>query len=188
MHDPYFPVPFSPGMLSGSADASYPHLVPRITLADGSVLMPLAFFKDVRVTRRGAVTQVSWRQDALDLMGQNDARPDRRASIETRYTFAPGRITRSDQLRLAPGVRAAKLDIEFSSFSSGARQQAGATRFADGEVRSFAAQGYGGCSAGKPDSPVYRAPTGPLATVVRCERSLEAPEQVVRLSWSIRYD
>jgi hypothetical protein len=44
MHNPYFPVPYSAGMLSGSADATYPHLVPRFTLADGSVLMPLAWF------------------------------------------------------------------------------------------------------------------------------------------------
>ncbi len=189
LHNPYFPVPFSPGMLAGSADATYPHLIPRITLTDGSVLMPLAFFKDVRVTRRGAVTEVSWRQDALDRMGKDDARSDRRASIETRYTLAPGRITRSDRLRLAPGARVAKVELEFASFSGTPSVQAGRVRFASGEVRGFAANGYGSCSAGTPQSPEYRAPTGAFATVVRCARTVvPAPRGVIALGWQLSYN
>ncbi|MCW4463404.1 hypothetical protein OK349_16980 [Sphingomonas sp. BT-65] len=189
MHNPYFPVPFSPGMLSGSADATYSHLIPRITLADGAVLMPLAFFKDVRVTRRGATTQVSWRQDALDLMGENDARPDRRASIETSYTLAAGRITRSDRLRLAPGVRAAKIDLEYASFSTAPSVRGGEVRFATGDVRGFAATGYDGCAAGKPEKPEYRAPTGAFATIVHCTQSAPtARDGVIALTWNLSYN
>ncbi|MEG3181368.1 hypothetical protein [Sphingomonas sp. LT1P40] len=189
MHNPYFPVPFAPGMLQGSADAPYPHLVPKITLADGGVLMPLAFFKDVRIVRRGATTTVSWRQDALDLMGKNDARPDRRASIETRYTFTPGRIVRSDRLRPAPGVRIARIDMEFASFSGAAKLQAGEVRFGRGEVRRFAAQGYGPCRTQKPDNAVYRAPTGAFATLVRCGRTLPAATgSIIALTWDLSYN
>lgn len=189
MHNPYFPVPFSPGMLSGSADAAYPHLLPRITLADGAVLMPLAFFKDVKVTRSGAVTEVSWRQEALDLMGDNDARVDRRASIETRYTFAPGSITRLDRLRLAPGERAAKIDLEFASFSGAPTVRAGKVGFGTGEVRGFTATGYGGCSAAKPERAEYRAPTGSFTTVVRCTRTApEAKAGIIALTWELSYN
>lgn len=189
MHNPYFPVPFSPGMLSGSADATYPHLVPRITLADGAVLMPLAFFKDVRVTRRGAVTEVRWRQDVLDRMGGNDARPDPRVRIETHYTFAPGRITRSDRLRLAPATRAAAIDLEFASFSGAPVVRAGKIGFGNGEVRGFAATGYGGCSAGKPERPEYSAPTGAFATLVRCTQSAPtAKAGVIALTWELSYN
>lgn len=189
MHNPYFPVPFSPGMLSGSADATYPHLVPRITLADGAVLMPLAYFKNVRVTRRGAVTQVSWRQDALDLMGEDDARPDRRMSIETRYTLAPGRITRSDRLRLAPGVRVAKVDLEFASFSGAASVRGGQVRFGAGEVRGFVATGYDGCTAERAQRPEYRAPTGAFATRILCTRSVPSgPDGVMALTWQLSYN
>jgi len=189
LHNPYFPVPFSPGMLSGSADATYPHLVPRITLADGSELMPLAFFKDVRVARRGAVTLVSWRQDALDLMGKDDARPDRRASIETRYTLAPGRITRSDRLRLAPGVRAAKVELEFASFSGAASARGGQVRFGTGEVRGFAATGYDGCTSERAEKPEYRAPTGAFATRILCTRSVPSePGGVIALTWQLSYN
>lgn len=188
MHNPYFPVPFSPGMLSASADATYPHLVPRITLRDGTVLMPLAFFQDVRVTRRGAVTEVSWRQDALDRMGENDARADRRASIETRYMLAPGRIVRNDVLRFAPGVQVTKIETEFASFSSGAMQRAAATRFARGEVRGFAASGYGTCEAGKPGASAYRAPTGAFNTIVRCARPIVGQARSVSLTWELSYN
>ncbi|WP_343518846.1 hypothetical protein [Sphingomonas sp.] len=189
MHNPYFPVPFSPGMLAGSADATYPHLVPRITLADGAVLMPLAWFKDVRVTRRGATTEVRWRQDALDLMGENDARPDDRASIETSYTLSPGRITRSDRLRLAPGVRVAKIDLEFASFSAAPAVRAGKVSFGIGEVRRFAATGYDGCKATKAEKPEYRAPTGAFATVVRCTRSSPSERDgTIALTWDLSYN
>ena len=188
MHNPYFPVPFSPGMLSGSADATYPHLVPRITLADGSVLMPLAYFKDLRVTRRGNVTEVSWRQDALDRMGENEARPDRRAQIETRYVLAPGRITRSDRLLLEPGARATGIEIEFASFSSGPKSRAGVTRFGRGEIRSFAAKGYGTCVAKTPDAPDYGAPTGPFAAVVRCRNGDIGRPSSISLEWTLSYD
>lgn len=189
MHNPYFPVPFSPGMLAGAADAAWPHLVPRITLADGAVLMPLAWFKDVRVTRQGAATQVSWRQDALDLMGGNDARPDRRASIETSYTLAAGRITRRDRLRLAPGVRAARIDLEFGSFSGAAAMRNGEVRFGTGQVRHFAARGYGDCAAKAADAPEYRAPTGAFATIVRCTRSGPGMDpDGIAMTWELSYN
>lgn len=189
MHNPYFPVPFSPGMLQGAADAAYPHLVPRITLADGAVLMPLAFFKDVRVTRRGGTTEVRWRQEALDLMGEKDARPDRRANIETHYVLAPGRITRRDRLMLAPGVRAKQLDLEFATFSQKATSGTGGVRFASGEVRSFAAQGYGRCHADEADGSEYRAPTGHFRTVVRCVRAVpKGADGTIELSWELSYN
>ncbi|PSJ38976.1 hypothetical protein [Allosphingosinicella deserti] len=189
MHNPYFPVPFSPGMLQGSADAAYPHLVPRITLADGSVLMPLAWFKDVRVARRGAVTEVQWRQDALDLMGEKDARPDRRATIETRYRLAPGRITRIDRLVPAAGIRIVRVDLEFASFSRGGRAAAmGSTAFSSGEVRTFSAKGYGACRAEPARDPVYRAPTGPFETVVRCANEAPIAGRPIALSWTLSYN
>jgi hypothetical protein len=189
MNNPYFPVPFSPGMLQGSADAGYPHLLPRITLVDGSVLMPLAFFKNVQVTRRGPETHVRWRQDALDLMGGNDARADKRATIETRYVLAPGRITRTDKLLPAPGTSVARIDFEFASFSSAPRLgKAGTVSFGKGEVRRLETNGYGVCRAGEPDDAAYKASTGPFRTLVRCTRQEpRAAGGAIELQWSLSY-
>lgn len=188
MHNPYFPVPFSPGMLSGSADATYPHLLPRITLTDGSVLLPLAFFEDVKVTRRGAVTQVSWRQSALDRMGENDAREDRRVTIETRYRFSPGRIERRDRIQPADGVEVARIDIEFASFSAAPVLRANRVRFGRGEVRRFAAHGYRGCTAESPQDRVYRAPTGAFATVIRCGLDGARTGGAIETGWTLSYN
>ena len=150
--------------------------------------MPLAWFKDVRVTRRGAITEVRWRQQALDRMGEHDARADPRVSIETRYTLAPGRITRSDRVVAAPGTRIAKVDVEFASFSRGARPDGlSAVSFGQGEVRDFAAKGYGRCRATPAADPVYRAPTGPFATVVRCSETTPS-RGPVNLSWTLSYN
>lgn len=186
MHNPYFPIPFSPGMLQGSADAGFPQLTPRITLSDGSVLMPLAWFRDVRVARTGATTTVSWRQDALDRMGGDDAIADKRLSIVTRYVFAPGRITRSDTLTAAPGVSIKRIDIEFATFSDGAGSAGqGAIAFGQGQVARFAATGLGACRAG-PGGELYRAPTGAFRAVVRCGRDT-VPAGTLRLGWVIDY-
>jgi hypothetical protein len=187
MNSPYFPVPYSAGMLQGAADAPFPQLVPRITLADGSVLMPLAWFRDVRVIRRGATTIVTWRQDALDRMGGEDAVKDPRATIVTRYTLAPGRIARSDTLTLAPGTKVRGIALEFATFSAAPRQAGdSAVRFGRGEVTGFAATGLGPCRPG-PGGALYRAPTGPFRTVIRCGRG-EAPGGVpIRLGWTLDY-
>ena len=189
MNNPYFPVPFSPGMLAGSADASFPQLLPRITLDNGDVLMPLAFFKDVRVTRRGAVTDVRWHQTALDRMGGNDAQLDTRVSIETHYRFSPGKIERRDRIVPAEGVRIARIDMEFASFSDAPAERSGAVAFARGAVKRFATTGYGGCDAQPATDPVYRAPTGPFETVVKCSRAGDAlPSGRIDAHWTLSYN
>ena len=99
MHSPYFPIPFSNGLVSGVADATEPLLVPRFELADGTVLMPLAYFRDVKVEQSGPRTTVSWRQTEMDRMGSRDAVSDGRLQVETRYVFEPGVITRTDTYR-----------------------------------------------------------------------------------------
>ncbi|WP_294294890.1 hypothetical protein [uncultured Sphingomonas sp.] len=189
LNSPYFPIPFAAGMLQGSADAGFPQLTPRITLNDGSVLMPLAFFKNVRVTRRGAVTEVRWRQDVLDRMGGKDAVADPRVRIETVYRLAPGRIDRSDRIIPAAGVGLRTIDTEFATFSSQPTQSApGAVRFGAGEVGGFSATGYGRCTTEPATDSVYRAPTGPFATVVRCSRPVETGGGLISISWLLSYN
>jgi hypothetical protein len=188
MNTPYFPVPFAAGMLQGSADATYPHLVPRITLSDGSVLMPLAWFRDVKIARRGARTQVSWRQDELDLMGAKDARPDKRATIVTRYSFTSGRIVRQDRLKLTPGISVARIDMEFASFSRDPIiSNRNDIRFGSGEVKRFSVTGLT-CEAGA-GGERYRAPTGPFRSVIRCASiAPKSQGREIALGWTLSYN
>jgi len=187
MHNPYFPIPFSPGLLQGAADAGFPQLAPRVTLTDGTVLMPLAWFRNISVSRAGATTTITWRQDGLDRMGGNDAVEDRRVSIATRYVLSPGRIARSDTITAAPGTAIDHIDLEFATFSAAPRATAAsAVAFDEGQVTGFAAIGLGPCEAGAA-GPIYRAPTGALRTVVRCRRDGPAPAGRLRMGWTLDY-
>nr|WP_299853312.1 hypothetical protein [Sphingomonas bacterium] len=189
MNNPYFPVPFSPGMLQGSADARYPNLVPRFTLADGSVLMPLAWFKHVRVTHRGLVTEIRWRQDALDLMGGDKAVRDPRLTIATRYILAPGRITRSDIVTTVGAAKIARIDMAFATFSDRTTRNPPSTiRFGRGEVRGFATRGFGECAVAPASGEEYRAPTGALRSLVQCTRPVPARGTPISLTWDLSYN
>src|SRR5581483_11093625 len=96
MHSPYFPIPFSRGMLSGVADGTKPLLLPQFTLADGTKLMPLAFIRDVTIASRGQRTRVAYRQSELDRLGSESPVADDRLRVATTYLFEPNRITRTD--------------------------------------------------------------------------------------------
>jgi hypothetical protein len=188
MNNPYFPVPYSTGLLSGSADATYPHLVPRFTLADGSVLMPLAWFKDVQVRHDPGRTTVTYRLDEMDGMGGEAPRKDDRIRVQTRYVFTPGRIERYDEYSFAAGLAGA-IDLEFASFSRDpAAEGSNAVTFGQGEVRSFAASGFDGCRGEPVAAAPYQAPSGPLHSRVTC-RSAERPlGSALSLKWVITYD
>ena len=88
MHHPYFPIPFSRGMLEGVADGTKPMLVPQFTLNDGAVLMPLAFIRDAKVDVRGSTTTVTYRQSQMDRMG--GAAAGRRRSTVGHHHLHPG--------------------------------------------------------------------------------------------------
>jgi hypothetical protein len=187
MHNPYFPIPFAAGLLQGSADASFPQLVPRITLADGSVLMPLAWFRDVRMERQGVRTIVTWRMDAMDRMGGNDAVQDRRVTVETRYVFSRGRIERTDRFTAPPATGIASIDLEFATFSSAPEAQAGAIRFRAGDVTRFAWRGLGTCAPRAVSGSPYQAPDRAFATVIACRANGVRFDRPVETGWALDY-
>ena len=188
MNSPYFPFPHSPGLLQGAADLSFPQLTPRITLTDGSVLMPLAWFTNVKVRRRGTTTEVRWSQPALDRMGGNAPVRDARARIETLYLFTPGRIRREDRLVVQGGARVRSIAVELASFSEQPRAAAGQVGFGRGVVRSFRTSGYGSCSGAPNRDPKLAAPTGQFRSLVRCEvRSPQSANGALALSWELAY-
>ncbi|QQV75983.1 hypothetical protein H5J25_10330 [Sphingomonas aliaeris] len=190
MNNPYFPVPFSPGMLQGAADAQFPQLLPRITLTDNSVLMPLAYFKDLKVVRKGTTTEVRWRQDALDLMSESNARADTRVSIVTRYVFTPGHISRRDTITASKPVK--RIDVEFATFSKHPSVRDARVAFGRGEVSGFSAQGYDECAAKQIQADPYRATTGPFNSLISCKKMTKttpatSPSETL-IGWDLSYN
>lgn len=183
MNTPYFPVPFSPGVLAGAADETYPYLIPRLTLADGSVLAPLAWFRDVKVETLGDSTVVTWRQDLMDRMGGPAPERDARASVETRVEFAPGSVSRSDVFRLAPGEQQARIALQFPTFSRGPEPAGDGFDFREGEVARFETSGLA-CQTAEPDPRTHRSPVGAFNAVIACEG---AAGRETAVGWRIRF-
>jgi hypothetical protein len=192
MHNPYFPIPFSPGMLEASPDGVAPFLVPRLTLEDGSALMPLAYFKDAKIEAKGAKTTVSWRQDELDKMGDRAPVADKRVSVATTYVLEPGGITRTDVFTPAKGVKVKDIELQFGSFSGGAKQAGGTTTFTDGAVRRFAVLGLKSCQSGPVirdggQDKEYRSATGAMTTKVVCQGAPADGATPFKITWRLDY-
>jgi len=189
MHSPYFPIPYSPGMLSGVADGSASQLIPQFTLADGSVLAPLAWFRDAKVTTRGDTTIVTWRQDELDRLGSDAPVKDDRLAVTTTYVLAPGRITRTDVFRPKAALPVKGVALEFASCSDAPVLKGGQAVFGHGAVRSFGTKGFQACRGDAVEGQAaYRTPTGPFASKVACQAGARTLTGPITFSWSLRYD
>ncbi len=188
MHNPYFPIPFSRGMLEGVPDGTAPLLVPQFTLADGTVLMPLVYIRDVRIRSQSGVTTVGYHQDALDRMGGREPVPDRRLSLVTRYVLEHDRVTRTDTYTPAQHLRIASIRLELGTFSSEPRVSGNATSFGRGAVISFAVTGLSRCEARSlPDDRRYETDTGAMRALVVCTSGAQMIRSPFTIRWSLAY-
>jgi hypothetical protein len=189
-NSPYYPLPFSYGIVSGIADsgAKHPQLLPKFKLADGSELIPTAYEQDIQARPDGSGYRVTWHQDALDRLGQKAPVKDTRITVETSYSLQHGVITRTDTYRAASPLDVAGIAFEFASFSSGASVEGNTVNFKDGAVRSFTVNGLGACQAAPANgSELYRAPYGPMESVVSCSGAAFRMDKPLTISWTMRY-
>jgi hypothetical protein len=188
MHSPYFPIPFSPEMLSGVPDGEAPLLIPRFTLRDGSVLEPLAYFEDVSVSTKGDKTILTYRERQMDRIGERAPVADDRLSVSVTYVLSPGRITRTDVYTPRGSLMFNDVAMEFATYSTGPDQKGQTTRFAQGAVRSFAATGLGSCrSESLTDDWDYETPTGPFRSRVACATGAATISAPMTMSWTLTY-
>lgn len=187
-HNPYFPIPFSPGMLEGVADGSVPLLTPRVTLGDGATLMPLAYARNVRVETRGRHTIVTYEQDELDRMGGKGPKADPRLRVSVRYDVSPGVIRRSDIYTPKAPIDVRGVTMAFGTFSTLPSNGPTAFRFGEGAVRSFATQGFDRCTAAEAGGDAdYHTPIGAMQTKVACAMDARRIAAPFTLGWEIRY-
>jgi hypothetical protein len=188
MHNPYFPIPYSPGMLDSVADGSTPQLIPHFTLADGSVLSPLVYFQHVKVTERGDRTVITFEQSHLDKLGTQSPVPDDRISVSSTYVFEPGRITRTDIYTPHGAILLKSLRMEFATYSDAASQQGESTFFGHGMVRKFTARGFEHCGVAPiQDDVAYHTPSGPYSSRVACESPERTLQGALKLGWTLSY-
>lgn len=189
MNTPYFPIPFSNGMLQGSPDASYPQLIPSILLKDGTRLQPLSFIKNIEYSPSGDRATITYRQDELDRMGGEAPLADSRLTVETRYDFAPGRILRTDRFTARNrAVDIAAIEMQFATFSDNPVLKGLSIRFGKGLVRSFAVNGFSGCRVEDVSgNETYRTPTGSMNTLVTCKARDLGDRREFTTGWTLHY-
>ncbi|MFT3735605.1 MAG: hypothetical protein QM776_11355 [Rhodocyclaceae bacterium] len=187
MNNPYFPLPFANGIVQGSADAGFPQLLPRFTLADGSKLIAGSFARDIRSTQQGTALELQYRQSEMDKLGERGPVKDARIKVETRYRFDSGVITRTDTYTPANALGDVRVDMEFASFASGATSSSPqGFRFSEGDVQGFEVQGFSQCSVESIDATEYRAPMAPMRSLIRCSHTLKL-DAPLTLQWTLRY-
>jgi hypothetical protein len=191
-HDnsPYYPLPFANDVVAGVPDsgARDAQLLPKLTLRDGTQLLPTAFIRDIRTVDEDGRHVVTFRQDALDRLGRTVPVKDERVRVETRYTFAPGEITRTDRYIAAAPVEVDRLSLVFASFSEAPRADGTAADFGDGVVRRFSAVGFDACRArALATEEAFRSPTGPMKSLVECSRERFVLKQPLVVEWTLRY-
>jgi len=184
MTTPYYPIPYSPGVLSGAADERFPQLVPQLTLGDGSELMPLAWFSQAVVETQDEFTKVSYRQPAWNRMGGPAPISDDRATSLTRYVLAPGSITRNDEIALKPGLGSVRINLEFPTFSTGGRVEGNRVTFVRGDVSAFEVTGLSCTVSSAPDPAVYAAQVGAFSSLVACTGQVE---DATHIGWRVEF-
>jgi hypothetical protein len=190
-NSPYYPLPFADGIIAGVADsgAAQPQLLPKFTLADGTELIATAFMQDIRASAEGAGQRITYRQDALTRLGKNVPVKDARITVATTYRLDHGVITRTDTYRSAAPVDVASVKLAFASFSKDATVVGNTVRFKEGAVREFTVGGLAQCQAAPTaGSELYRAPYGPMHTIVSCSSGAFTLKQPLTISWTMRYN
>ena len=188
MHHPYFPIPFSRGMLEGVPDGTAPVLVPRLTVADGSQLMPLAFIRDVKIATVGRMTTVAYRQTELDRIGRSTPVADDRIGVQTTYTLEPNRIARRDVFMPRAALDISGVRLEFAGFSTDGRLDGTIVRFGSGAVTTFRVEGLGQCELRTLNrNHDYESDTGAMTALVACMAGPMRLERPLTIAWDISY-
>ena len=188
MHSPYFPIPFSRGMLSGVADGTKPLLLPQFTLAEGSKLMPLAFIRDIAVASRGRRTQVTYTQAELDRLGSESPVADDRLSVATTYVFEPGRIRRTDVYTPKVPLELSGIELDFGTFSRLSKVAGHRILFSGGAISGFEVAGLETCRAEAiEDDPDFESDEGPMTAKVVCNSPAQTLRAPLTIGWTIEF-
>ena len=191
-HDnaPYYPIPLSPRLIEGRPDsgAAHPQLLPRLALADGSVLLPTSFMQDLKYWQDGDDWVLSYRQPGLNRVGRMRAQLDTRVALQTEVRFGPGRISRRDLLLPAAPLDGVALSLEFASFSSQARIEGLAVAFGAGVIERFEVEGLAACRVDEPPPAALRASTsGPPRTHLSFSRTATQMAGPTLIRWTLSY-
>lgn len=165
----YLSIPFETDLLECASDVRHPNLVPRLTLADGTRLMPIAWIDAIEVEDGAQPYTLRYTQHALARIEQdNIPREDDRVRCSVRYTVGDGFIEREDTFACDPSAKVASVEMEFGTFAQAVTVAGDGVRLQGGDllaldVHGVTLQGI----ASVLDDAAYHTPYGPLSHRVR---------------------
>jgi len=140
---PYLPIPHENQVLEATPGTSgHPQLIPRLTLADGSSVMPISFMKRIQQRELDGVWELSYELDELCKAGEAEPVAFSGLRAVTLYRFSPGMIERTDTFfphGEPVGVR--EIAMEFVTSAAGPRVEGNRVRFDSGPVSAFTVVG-----------------------------------------------
>lgn len=188
MNSPYYPLPFSPGLVEGIADSGpeFAQLMPKLTLQDGTQLIGTAYFKNICSSTEGATHRVWFHMDVMTQLGGDVPMPDDRVSVEVEYQFEAGIIRRTDRFSPTSPLAVQSVALDFISFSSHATADGCDVLFETGIAKRFHASGYDTCRTEALDNdPRFRSPNGPMNSLVQCLRGSFVASEPFTVQWTI---
>ncbi|MFA9439229.1 hypothetical protein ACDA63_06275 [Uliginosibacterium sp. sgz301328] len=192
--NPYFPIPTADNLVYGTADATYPLLVPRISLSTGKQYMPIIYYKNLQVKQEGDTITISYDQDSLaNTNGTWSTAPWAGMTSKTTYVIKSGWITRTDTFTPTADVTVNAIQQDFGSFSdmTGAVQTGTSVNWATGDAYQYETTGYDGCTLA-PFGTVTNAttPIGKLLSNMSCKTTTPAlwpAGSTHTYSWSMKF-
>lgn len=190
MNSPYYPLPFSPGLVEGVADSGYAfaQLMPKLMMQDGTELMGTAFFRNIRCSSSGSTHRICYELDGMVRLGRDVPIQDDRISCEVEYAFEPGRVTRTENFFPRQPIQISSVTLDFLSFSGDAQMVASQVRFHSGAVTALDVAGLDTCEIhALNDDANFRSPNGFMQTRVRGARRSFLATEPFAVQWTLHY-
>lgn len=187
----YLPIPYRHGYVVGAPlHGTFPQLVPRLRLADGTEAMPTVFFTGITCNYDGSEVEIDYTMPVLCADRQGYPVEEPRWQASTHYSFTPGRIRRRDVFRAVSAARDGWLDNVIMMFASMApiSHIFGPQRIAyeGGGVIAFESFGFSLVeTVPHRDVKSFRTPAGPYASVVRLSAKPEG--NIFQCGWDLVY-
>ncbi|MCH8621996.1 hypothetical protein [Undibacterium sp. TS12] len=191
-NSPYYALPFSSELIAGIPDSGFAHpqLLPKLTLDDGTELIATAFIKNIQTTNDAEGQYLTYQQDGLTRMTAETKSPqkDTRVKLQSRYQFAPGSISRTDEYQQTGTARIRQVSLEFASFSDEASIDGNSISFSQGGITKFSVEGLEYCSVKKLVNDTYfQTPSGPFKSLITCTSKQLIPVTPLIIKWTMQY-
>lgn len=174
---PYLPIPNLQRVFESTADSYHPNLIPIFTLDDGTQVMPISYFNEIKCIKSDGTMIVTALLDQLCIIGGENPAPFQNGSGTITYTISLAGL-RVDFTFDIPNLK--DIYMEFASFNSILSSSDSDIIFSGDYIKSIAFNHFDTVctSVIGEDNSDYHTPNGPLHTLIKCSVSTPTTHSV----------